>query len=153
MRLTSVVLALLLATGSAASVMAAPTSTPPKSKLESSVFDWTKLAVAATAAGERRAIVNAPTATYDNFSCHATTLRAGEVAHAPHRHPDEEIVIVKEGTIEVTIEERRERAGAGSVVFFASNDFHGMRNVGDTTATYYVLRIITPKTPKPATSK
>lgn len=121
-----------------------------KPKIESAVFDWSKLAVAKTAAGERRAIVNGPTATMTNFSCHATTIGAGQVAHPPHRHPDEEIVIVKEGTIEVLINEKRERAGAGSMFFFAPNDLHGMRNVGETAATYYVIRIITPQTPKPA---
>lgn len=97
-------------------------------------------------------MVNGPTATMTNFSCHATTIAAGQVAHAPHRHPDEEIVIVKEGTIEVLINDKRERAGAGSMFFFAPNDFHGMRNVGETAATYYVIRVITPQTPK-ATAK
>lgn len=126
----------------------AQSAAPAKPKLESEVFDWSKLPVVKTQAGERRAMVNAPTATFDNFSCHATTIGAGQVAHPPHRHPDEEIVIVKEGTIEVLINERRERAGAGSMFFFASNDLHGMRNVGDTAATYYVIRVITPRTPK-----
>lgn len=131
-----------------AAAPAPPSSPAQKPKLESSVFDWEKLAVVATATGERRAIVNAPTATFQNFSCHATTLNAGQAAHPPHRHPDEEIVIVKEGTIEVLIEDRRQRAGAGSVFFFAPMDLHGMRNVGETPATYFILRAITAATPK-----
>ena len=118
-----------------------------KPSLGSRVFDWAKLAVVPTKAGERRDLFDAPTATLRNFECHATTLNAGEVAHPPHRHPDEEIIVVKEGTIEVTITGGPQRAGAGSVFFLASEDLHGMRNVGDTRATYFVFRMITADTP------
>jgi quercetin dioxygenase-like cupin family protein len=83
-----------------------------------------------------------------SLSCHATTVNAGHAFHAAHRHPDDEIVVVKEGTIEATINGHSQRAGAGSVLFFASNDLHGMRNVGDTRLTYYVIRMITSATPK-----
>lgn len=112
-------------------------------KLGSSVFDWEKLVVKKTAKGERRDIVNKPSATFSSFESHVTTLRAGEWAHDPHRHADEEVVIVKEGTLEVVIEGKTQRAPTGSMLFFASNDLHGIKNVGDSQATYYVIRIIT----------
>lgn len=116
--------------------------------LPTTVFDWTKLAPKKTAKGERRDIVDRRTATFTNFESHVTTLRAGEEAHPPHVHADEEIVIVKEGTLEAAFQGRTERAPAGSMLFFAANDRHGMRNVGGTTASYYVIRIITADTPK-----
>ena len=94
--------------------------------------------------GEIRPVVDAPTATFANFECHVTTLRPREPSHAPHQHADEEIVIVKEGTLEITINGQPHRAPAGSVVFIASNDHHGLRNGGDTTAIYHVLRIVAP---------
>jgi hypothetical protein len=34
--------------------------------------------------------------------------------------------------------------------FFGSNDEHGLKNVGETTATYYVIRIVTGATPQAA---
>jgi quercetin dioxygenase-like cupin family protein len=76
-----------------------------------------------------------------------TTIRPGDVPHPPHRHPDEEMILIKEGTLEVTINGETQRAGAGSIFFYASNDLHGMRNVGSTPATYYVFRFVTAKTP------
>lgn len=113
----------------------------------SAVFDWAKLAVTKTATGERRSIVDRPTATMTRFESHVTTLDAGKASHAAHRHPDEEIIVVKEGTIEVTINGKTQQAGAGSMFLFASNDLHGMKNAGSGRATYYVIRIVTAATP------
>jgi quercetin dioxygenase-like cupin family protein len=119
-------------------------------KLPSQVFDWQKLEVTPTRSGERRAVVSLPTTTMEKFSCHVTTLQAGVAAHAAHRHPDEEIILVKEGVLDVTINGVTTRAAAGSILFYASNDEHGMRNAGDTPASYYVIRVVTDNTPKPA---
>jgi quercetin dioxygenase-like cupin family protein len=134
------------ATGTAPSQAAADSAAP--GKLRSTVFDWEKLAVKTTKTGERREIVDSPTVTCANFECHVTTLDPGEVPHASHYHPDEELVIVKEGLMEVTINGVTQRAGPGSIIFYASNDEHGMKNAGPTRATYHVVRIVTEATPK-----
>jgi quercetin dioxygenase-like cupin family protein len=115
--------------------------------LQSGVFDWEKLKVEPTANGERRAILKGSTVTMKSLSAHATSVRAHEALHGAHRHPDDEIVIVKEGTLEVMINGQSQRAVAGSILFFSSNDLHGMRNMGDTRATYYVIRMVTTATP------
>lgn len=119
-------------------------------KLASTVFNWDKLVVKPTKVGARRDLVNSPTVTCTNFECHVTTLNPGETPHASHRHPDEEIVVVKEGVIEVTINGVTNRGGPGSIFFYGSNDEHGMKNVGGTTASYHVIRIVTAATPKAA---
>lgn len=125
-----------------------PNGTPPAAVLPSTVFALGGIPVIKTASGERREFVKSATATLESFSCHVTTLEAGKVAHAPHRHPDEEIVIVKEGTIEVMINGVTQQAGAGSMFFFASDDLHGMGNAGGVPASYYVLRLVTATTPR-----
>jgi quercetin dioxygenase-like cupin family protein len=119
-------------------------------KLGSRVIEWGGLEVQATKTGERRAVLNSPTTTLVNFSVHVTTLNPREAPHGAHRHPDEEIVLVKEGALDVTLKGVTTRAGAGSIIFCGSNDEHGWRNAGDTRATYYVIRAITDATPKPA---
>ena len=118
-------------------------------KLVSTVFDWEKLEVKPTPKGARREIVSSPTTTLAGFEGLITTLNPGEMPHAAHRHPDEELVIVKEGVMEVTINGVTSRGGPGSVFFYGSGDEHGMKNVGGTIATYHVFRIITEATPKP----
>ena len=86
-----------------------------------------------TANGERRAIFDTATATVDRLETHITTLDAGKASHAAHRHPDEELIFVREGVVEATINGVAHKAPAGSVIFYASNDLHGMRNAGEVT--------------------
>ncbi len=99
--------------------------------LPSGVYTWASLPVEKTANGERRAIFDATTATVDRLETHVTTIDAGKASHAAHRHPDEELVFVREGVVEATINGVATKAPAGSVIFYASNDLHGMRNAGE----------------------
>jgi quercetin dioxygenase-like cupin family protein len=121
----------------------------------SGVFDWEKFQVQPTKVGERRDVLKGSTVTMENLSYHITTVNAHEASHAAHRHPDEELILVKEGMMEVTINGQSQRAGPGSIFLFAPNDLHGMRNVGDTRATYHVIRVVTAATQKtpPAAGK
>lgn len=130
----------------AASVMPAAETPAPKPLLGSKVFDWSKLAVRPTASGQRRDVANNPTATLTTFESHITTLNPGQASHAPHRHPQEELIILKEGTLEIHINGDTQRAGPGSTFFYASNDAHAVRNVGDTPATYWVINLATAAT-------
>jgi quercetin dioxygenase-like cupin family protein len=81
-----------------------------------------------------------PTATLDELELHVSTLPPGQSPHPPHKHPDEEIVIIKEGTVEALVNGETKRVGPGSVIFQAANQMHGMRNVGDVPAVYHVMR-------------
>src|SRR5690349_1577584 len=142
-----------LAAGATAMALAQAGAVPPK--LSSGVFAWDSLPVETTASGERRAVFDGVTATVDRLENHVTSIGVGKASHAAHRHPDEELVYVREGVIEATINGVAQRAPAGSVIFFASNDLHGMRNGGDTPASYFVLRWTSPghEGPRPGGSK
>ena len=122
--------------------------TPPSAPLASTVFVWEKLGVTPTPNGERRDVFNRPTTTLDLAHCHVTTLNPGATSGEPRRHLQEEIIIVKAGQVEMSIDGRLETAGAGSVFFLAANAVTRLRNAGDTPATYYVVYYHTPLTPK-----
>jgi quercetin dioxygenase-like cupin family protein len=72
---------------------------------------------------------------------HITELAPGEAPHPPHHHVHEEMVILHQGTLEVTIMGRSVTLGPGSVTYVASGEEHGWRNVGTTQAQYYVLAL------------
>jgi quercetin dioxygenase-like cupin family protein len=131
----------------ATSVTHTPAAHNSASTLKSGVFEWSKLPVKPSKVGEGRAVLNGSTVTLKNLESHITTVNAGEAPHAAHRHPDEELIVIREGTLEATINGQTQRAGPGSIFFFASNDLHGLRNVGTTRATYHVIRMVTAKTP------
>lgn len=72
---------------------------------------------------------------------HETELPAGEVPHPPHHHVHEEVILIREGTMEVTISGKSVRMSPGSVAFVASNEEHGWRNVGTSTARYFLFAL------------
>src|SRR6187455_2342474 len=107
--------------------------------LPSTLFEWSALAPQANRTGEVRRVVQKPTATLDELEIHITTLNAGEESHPPHKHANEEILIVKEGTVEALVNGELKRGGPGSLIFQASNQLHNIRNVGTGPATYHVI--------------
>jgi quercetin dioxygenase-like cupin family protein len=119
-----------------------------KTALGSQVFDWKAMTAKPNATGEVRTVVRAPTVTLDELEMHITTLKPGEASHPPHQHPNEELLIIREGTVEALVAGEHKRIGPGSIIFQASNQLHNIRNVGDTPATYHVINWKTAATPQ-----
>jgi mannose-6-phosphate isomerase-like protein (cupin superfamily) len=138
MSLTRRDLVVALATTSVVLAVGSVARTAP-SVLTSAVFDWNAMKAEPTEAGEVRHVFRAPTATLDELECHITTLRAQAKSHPPHVHPNEEVLIVREGNVEVFYKSAWHPAGPGSVIFLTGTDPHGLRNAGTTPATYHVL--------------
>ncbi len=103
------------------------------------VFEWGDMKPVKTATGEVRSLCKTPTATVDQLEMHVTTLNPGQSPHPPHRHVNEELIIMREGECETLSDGKWVKVGPGSVVFNASNSLHGFRNVGTTPATYHVI--------------
>jgi quercetin dioxygenase-like cupin family protein len=127
----------LTATAQVVSVAYAP---PSHSAILGTTFvDWDSLAAKTTAAGQVRSVFDNPTPTLEKLEVHITTLNPGMESHPPHHHPWEEMLLIKEGDVEVSINGQKHHAGPGALIFFASNDPHNLKNVGDKPATYYVM--------------
>jgi quercetin dioxygenase-like cupin family protein len=107
--------------------------------LKSQVFDWAAMKPRDVAYGDVRSIVRAPTATLAELEMHVTTLNPGQVSHAPHQHENEELIILKQGTLETLSLGKWQKVEAGSIIFNASNDLHGVKNVGTIPAVYHVV--------------
>lgn len=130
---------------SSPSLDAQPASPAP---LTSTVYDWEKMTVIPTPKGSRRDVFDGPTATLDKAHCHITTLNPGENSGEPRLHLQEEIIIVKEGLVEMHIDGKTQTAGPGSVFFLAARATTRLRNAGDKPCTYIVVYYYTPLTPK-----
>lgn len=137
-----------IALGAMLCTVAAGAVAQTQDKLGPAVFDWNRMTVQKIDVGAIRNLIRQPTATLDELEMHITTLNPGLASHPPHQHPNEELVIIDQGTVETLSAGKWERLGPGSVIFNASNSPHALKNVGTTPATYHVINWKTPATPK-----
>jgi len=112
--------------------------------LDSTAWKWEDMQAKKTDVGELRQVVRQPTRTLDELEMHITTLNPHTTSHPPHTHPNEEMVIVREGTLQAHVNGKEVVVGPGSVLFYASMQPHGVKNVGDTPATYFVINWASP---------
>ena len=110
---------------------------------KSVVFNYDQLPVKQNAnGGTGRQVLSGYLPTGEFVEVHETMLPPGQMPHPPHKHRNSEFVLIREGRVEYWGEDsKREPAGPGDVCFSASNQMHGMKNTGDTNATYFVVSI------------
>ncbi len=125
----------LLATALAAS----PGMAEQKGVLTSEVFTYDKLLVKESNGHQTRAILSGELHNGCYIEVHQTRLPPGAMPHPPHHHVHEEMFLIREGTLEITVNGQTAHLGPGSVGFVGSNDEHGIRNIGTTPAEYFVI--------------
>jgi quercetin dioxygenase-like cupin family protein len=130
-------LSLLVVSVAAASSVA--TLVAQKHVQKSTVYEWTSSGTTPNEWGAVRQVMRTPTPTLDELEIHISTLAPGKSPHAPHQHQHEELLIIKEGTLETFQSGATRRVGSGGIIFQASNELHNVTNVGSTPATYYVI--------------
>ena len=112
-----------------------------KTPLGSRMLKYEDLTVRTNGANRQRPILSGPGRTGFDVTVHETELAPGLAPHASHHHVHEEMILIREGTLEVTIAGKSTTLGPGSVAYVASNEEHGWRNVCDTRARYFVLAL------------
>ncbi len=118
-----------------------------KPVMGSRVFDLDSFPAKKTSFGMVRSLCSSPTATLENLEMHVTTLNPGQQPHKPHRHPNEELIIIAQGTVKTLSNGKWKRVGPGGVIFNASNHLHGLENIGKEPAIYHVINWKTAATP------
>ena len=109
--------------------------------LAPAVYNWNKLEPKKEDTRIRKQILEGSTTSLSYFEIHTSTLEPGKAPHPPHTYTDqEELMIVKEGTVKITIGNTSKILGPGSMAFAMPCDEHGIENAGATTATYYILK-------------
>src|SRR5713226_889482 len=111
--------------------LAAAGAAAQNSPLASNAYRFEDLPVHASGPNRSRPVLEGETHTGLPIELHMTELAPGQAPHPPHRHVHEEMIMIHEGTLEVTIAGRTSNLGPGSVAYVASGEEHGWRNVGD----------------------
>lgn len=121
-----------------------PTLAFTQRKVESTAYNWDDLKPIKDENRMRRQYVDGSTTLINNLEIHTSTVSAGEAPHPPHTHDDqEELVIVKEGTLKATIKNESLILGPGSVIYVMPHDEHGFVNSGTTPCTYFIVKFKT----------
>jgi len=68
------------------------------------------------------------------------TLKPGQAPHPPHRHAEEEFMILADGSGTWTLGGKEIVAKKGDVVYAAPWTTHGLKNTGDAPLTYYMVK-------------
>ena len=108
--------------------------------INSSVYDWEKLAVKKTQTGEERNILSGPTQTLDMFEIKAITLGQNQAFKEFRVEKGfDELLIIKEGSAEITVNGDVKTLGEGSIVVASQGDMVKIRNQQVKNTTFYTF--------------
>ncbi len=104
-------------------------------------YIYKDLPVTTNGQNRQRRMFTAKTHTGFKIESHQSDIAPGEVNHPPHQHLREEMMLIREGTMELTISGKPYRLGPGDVGVIGSNEIHNAKNVGTTRAEYFIVNI------------
>ncbi len=64
-------------------------------------------------------------------------LEPGAWPHPPHRHPEEEVMIVASGTGIIEVDGKPTAVAPGAIMYSGANVLHGITNTGTVPMTFY----------------
>ena len=80
---------------------------------------------------------NGPTDQLSTLCAGLCELAPGASPHPPHRHPEEETMLVASGTGVIEVDGVTTAVGPGSMMYCAGNTLHGITNTGSMPMTFY----------------
>jgi mannose-6-phosphate isomerase-like protein (cupin superfamily) len=80
---------------------------------------------------------NGPTDQLSAVSMGMAVLEPGGAPHEPHRHPEEEFMLVASGTGDIVVGDVTTQVGPGAVMYCAGDALHGIVNTGTVPMTFY----------------
>lgn len=136
-----VALSAFAAIGSVSGEAQAPALPSENVLSKSQTFAFDKLPAHKSENGVSRPVIQGVLATGEAVELHETTLLSGHMPHPAHKHRHSEFMMIREGLLEFDNDGVKERVGPGGVIFAASNVMHGLKNIGETPANYFVIAI------------
>ena len=126
---------------SAPAAAAADNSVEKLPVMKTRSYLYNEIPVTTNGKNKSRRMFTAKTHTGFKMESHQSDIAPGEVNHPPHQHLREEMMLVRTGTMELTISGKPYRLGPGDVGVIGSNEIHNAKNVGTTRALYFIVNI------------
>ncbi|HTS66172.1 MAG TPA: cupin domain-containing protein [Candidatus Acidoferrales bacterium] len=108
--------------------------------LANSVVDGASAKVTKEDFGELKIYFDGPTPQLKAMTAGSLRLKPGMSPHPPHEHPEEEFMVVTEGTGEISVEGKVTKVGPGSMMFCAAGKLHGIVNTGKSPLLFYFYK-------------
>jgi quercetin dioxygenase-like cupin family protein len=108
--------------------------------LPNAVIDGTNAKTTRQAFGEERIYFDGPTGQLKSMRAGSLQMKPGMSPHPPHEHPQEELMVVTEGTGEIVIEGKVTKVAPGSMMYCAAGKVHGIVNSGKTPLLVYFYK-------------
>jgi mannose-6-phosphate isomerase-like protein (cupin superfamily) len=109
-------------------------------QLPSTVIDAKNAKLTQEPFGDQRVFFEGPTGQIKSMTAGSLQLKPGMSPHAPHRHEEEEFMIVTEGTGEIVIDGKTFPVSPGSMMYCESNRLHGIVNTGQAPLLFYYYK-------------
>ena len=90
--------------------------------------------------GDLRVFLEGRTEQLKSLTVGSLALKPGQSPHAPHTHPEEEILLITEGRGEISLEGKVTKVVAGDVMYAGSNRLHGITSSSDAPMTFYYFK-------------
>jgi quercetin dioxygenase-like cupin family protein len=90
--------------------------------------------------GDLRVYFDGPTDQLKAMTFGSLQLKPGMEPHPPHKHPEEEIMVVTEGTGEIVVEGKVTKVAPGSSMYCAGGKLHGIKNTGKAPLLFYYMK-------------
>jgi mannose-6-phosphate isomerase-like protein (cupin superfamily) len=90
--------------------------------------------------GDLRIYFEGPTDQVKSMTAGSLLLKPGMSPHAPHRHPEEEFMVITQGTGEISMDGEITKVAAGSMMYAAAGRLHGIVNTGKAPLLFYFYK-------------
>ena len=90
--------------------------------------------------GDLRIYFEGSTDQLKSMTAGSLRLKPGMTPHPPHEHPEEEFMVVTEGTGEISLEGKITKVAPGAMMYCAANRLHGIVNTGTTPLLFYFYK-------------
>jgi mannose-6-phosphate isomerase-like protein (cupin superfamily) len=109
-------------------------------KLPDGTLDASKAKVTKEPFGELRVYYDGPTDQLKAMTAGSLRLNPGATPHPPHTHPEEEFMVITEGTGEIDVNGKLTKVGPGSIMYCAAGTSHGIVNTGKAPLLFYYFK-------------
>jgi mannose-6-phosphate isomerase-like protein (cupin superfamily) len=120
--------------------LAALAAGAPVDRLPNSTLDASRAKLTREEFGDLRIYFDGPTEQLKAMTAGSLRLKAGMSPHAPHQHPEEEFMVITEGSGEITVEGKVTKVGPGTMMYCAAGRLHGIVNTGTIPLLFYFYK-------------